>query len=225
MKIRGTLRVGHRGAAGYEPENTIASLERAIALDVDFVEVDIQKTLDGQLVLMHDKFVDRTTNGIGRLSEMRWEDLRALDAGSGQRVPSLEEFLEAANGRTSVILESITSGIGIEVYGKVQTMAFRGRVIFSSFLHDNILAIRKADSRALTMALLEGVPIARTSFAQDAGATHVGVSLDSMTREFGESLHQAGIDVFVYTADTAEQISLAKELGADGIISNFPDRI
>ena len=75
------------------------------------------------------------------------------------------------------------------------------------------------------MALLEGVPIAQTSFAIDALATHAGIAIESMTLEFGESLHEAGLEIFLYTVDTPEQIALARELGADGIISNFPDRI
>jgi len=93
------LKIGHRGAAGHRPENTLASVEQGIALGVDYIEVDIQRTFDGRLVLMHDKFVSRTTNGTGRLSDMRWEEVSRLDAGEGQRIPLLQETLEVANGR------------------------------------------------------------------------------------------------------------------------------
>ena len=225
MNSRRIIKIGHRGAAGHRPENTLAALEQAIALDADYVEVDIQQTCDGHLVLMHDKFVDRTTNGTGKLSDMRWDDLRSLDAGNGQRIPSLPELLEAANNRVALILESITPGIGLKVHQQVVSMTFREPVIFSSFHHADIAAIREVDSKALTMALLEAVPIARAAFALDAGATHAGIALDTMTSEFGEALHEAGLQVFLYTADSPEQIGLAKELGADGIISNFPERI
>ena len=102
---------------------------------------------------------------------------------------------------------------------------YRGPVIFSSFLHEDIRAVRELDSRVMTMALMEAVPITRTAFAQEARATHAGIALDSMTSEFGEALHRAGLLIFLYTADTSEQIDLAKALGADGIISNFPERI
>jgi glycerophosphoryl diester phosphodiesterase len=222
---RHILKIGHRGAAGHAPENTLASVERGIALGVDYVEVDIQRTLDGRLVLMHDKFVNRTTNGTGRLSELRWEEISGLDAGEGQRIPLLQEMLEVASGRVGLILESITPGIGLAVYRQVSDFSYRGPVIFSSFLHEEILVIRELDPRAMTMALMEAVPITRTAFAQEARATHAGIALDSMTGAFGEALHQAGLRVFLYTADTNEQIGLARALGADGIISNFPERI
>jgi glycerophosphoryl diester phosphodiesterase len=219
------LKVGHRGAGGHAPENTLEALERGISLGVDYLEVDVQRTRDGHLVLMHDKFVDRTTDGRGKLAEMSLEEVRRLDAGNGQRVPLLKEALAVAAGRAGVILEAITPGIGPEVYRKVRDCGFTGPVIFSSFLHDEIRAVRELDARAMTMALLEGVPIARTAFAEEARATHVGIALDSMTGEFAEAFHRAGLNLYIYTADEVQQIKFAREFGADGIISNFPERI
>jgi glycerophosphoryl diester phosphodiesterase len=223
--LRRILKIGHRGAAGHAPENTLASVEKGIALGADYVEVDIQRTLDGRLVLMHDKFVNRTTDGTGRLAELRWDELSGLDAGGGQRIPLLQQTLEAANGRVGLILESITPGIGPEVYRQVLDFGCRGPVIFSSFLHGDVLAIRELDAHVMTMALMEGVPISKTAFAREARVTHAGIALDSMTAEFCEALHGDGLVVFLYTADTEEQISVAAALGADGIISNFPERI
>lgn len=219
------LAVGHRGAAGHAPENTLAAVECAIALKADFVEVDVQKTSDGALVLMHDKCVDRTTNGKGRLSEMPLEALRRLDAGSGQKIPLLGELLEAANGRVGLILETITPGIGPFVSKFVTGFRFQSPVIFASFLHADLLRIREQSSDALTMALLEGIPVVPAGFALDAKATHVGLGLDSATPDFVEELHGYGLQVYVYTADNQNQIDLAKGLNVDGIISNFPDRI
>ena len=225
MTIRRIAKVGHRGAAGHAPENTLAGLDRGIELGADFVEIDVQRTHDGHLVLMHDKFVDRTTNGTGKLSEMSLEEVRKLDAGDSQRVPLLEEALEIVANRTGIVVECITPGIGPEVYREVRDFGFGAPVIFSSFLHNEIRAIRALDATAMTMALLGAVPIVQTAFAQDSGATHAGIALDSMTSEFGNTLHRAGFKIFVYTADTTQQIDLAKKLGVDGIISNFPERI
>ena len=77
------LRIGHRGACGYKPENTLASIEQAIALRCDFTEVDIRRTSDDELVLVHDERVDRTTNGRGLVSALTLPDIRKLDAGGG----------------------------------------------------------------------------------------------------------------------------------------------
>src|SRR5213593_3287192 len=93
------LRIGHRGAAGYAPENTLRSIEQAIALGCDLVEVDVRRTRDGDLVLLHDERVDRTTNGKGNVAEMTLKDLRTLDAGGGPRIPTLQEALHVADGR------------------------------------------------------------------------------------------------------------------------------
>ena len=102
MKV---LRIGHRGAAGHAPENTLASIEKAIALGADLVELDVQRTRDGYLVIIHDKTVDRTTDGTGSVSRMTLATLRTLHAGDGQRVPTLEEALQVANGRVGLIPE------------------------------------------------------------------------------------------------------------------------
>jgi len=217
--------VGHRGAAGHAPENTLAAVESGIALGVDYVEVDVQRTSDGALVLMHDKFVDRTTNGHGRLSAMKLDDLRKLDAGDGQKIPLLGELLEVATGRVGLILETITPGIGSIVSSFVADCGFQSPMIFASFLHADIFRIRAQNEKALTMALFEGVPIVPSRFTADARATHAGIALDSATPELVEKLQKNGVEVFAYTADTDYQIDLAISLGVEGIISNFPERI
>ena len=109
---RKVLRIGHRGAAGHAPENTLASIEQAVALGCALTEVDIRRTADGYLVLLHDERVDRTTNGSGLVAEMDLEDLQKLDASEGQKIPTLEEALQAANGRVGLILEVKAEEIG-----------------------------------------------------------------------------------------------------------------
>jgi glycerophosphoryl diester phosphodiesterase len=222
---RTIVRVGHRGAAGHAPENTLGAIERGIALGVEFLEIDLQRTRDGRIVVMHDKFVDRTTNGRGRVAALTWDELRVLDAGAGERIPLLEEVLDAASGRTGLILECITPELGADIWHTVASFGFRGPMIFASFLHLEIRTIRELDPQVMTMALLEGVPITPAAFALDAGATHAGLALDSTTPQMVNALHEARVSVFVYTPDTAEQIELAVQLGTDGIISNFPERL
>ena len=219
------LRVGHRGAAGHAPENTIAAIRRGVSLGVDFVELDVQRTGDGLLVVMHDKLVDRTTDGTGLVSEMTWGELQLLDAGNGERVPCLEEALAAANGYAGAMLEVKTPGIGQAVHRAVRASAFSGQVIYASFLHAEILEIRKIDPLARTMALMECVPVSGATLARDADATLVGLSLDFATAEFIAALHDAGLEVFLYTVNDPRLIQCAIELGADGVISDYPERI
>ena len=200
-------------------------MERGIALGAEFVEVDLQRTRDGRIVLMHDKCIDRTTNGHGRLTDLSWDELSGLDAGAGEHIPLLEEALATASGRTGLVLECITPELGPDIWRMVARFGFRGPVLFASFLHREIRAIRQLDPHAMTMALLEGVPVMPAAFALEAGSSHAGLALDSTTPQMVSALHQARLQVFVYTADSAQQIDLAMQLGIDGIISNFPDRL
>ena len=203
----------------------MAAIQRGIELGAEFVEIDLQRTRDGRIVLMHDKFVDRTTDGHGRLTDFSWGELSRLDAGAGEPIPLLEEALAAAHGRAGLILECITPELGPDIWRTVAGFGFRGPVIFASFLHREIRAIRELDPRAMTMALLEGVPVLPAAFALEAASTHAGLALDSTTPQIVSALHEARLQVFVYTADAEQQIDLALQLGADGIISNFPDRL
>jgi glycerophosphoryl diester phosphodiesterase len=226
---RRILRIGHRGAAGHAPENTIAAIRKGISLGVDFVEVDVQRTRDGRLVVMHDALVDRTTDGTGLVSEMTWKELQLLDAGGGERVPCLEAALEAAlaaaNGHAGVMLEAKTAGIGPDLHRAVRASGFLGPVIYASFLHAEILAIRAIDPLARTMALMECVPVSGAAFARDANATMVGLAYDSAAAEFIATLHDAGLEVFVYTVNEPRLIQRAIDLGVDGVISDYPERV
>lgn len=222
---RRILRIGHRGAAGHAPENTIAAIRTGIFLGVDFVELDVQRTRDGRLVVLHDELVDRTTNGTGPVCEMSWDELQLLDAGHGERVPSVEAALTAASGRAGMILEAKIPGIGADLFNAVQASLFSGSVIYASFLHAEILAIRRINPRARTMALIECVPLSGAAFAREASAALVGLALDSATAELITVLHDASLEVFLYTVNEPRMIAHAINLGADGVISDYPERV
>jgi glycerophosphoryl diester phosphodiesterase len=221
---RRVLRIGHRGAAGHAPENTIAAILKGVSLGVDFVEMDVQSSRDGRLVVMHDALVDRTTDGAGLVSEMTWEELQLLDAGGGERIPSVEEALAAASG-AGVMLEVKTVGIGPALDRAVRASGFAGAVIYASFLHAEILEIRRIDPLARTLALMECVPLSGAAFARDAKASLVGLAHETATAEFIATLHDAGLETMLYTVNEPRLIERAIGLGADGIISDYPERV
>src|SRR5437867_1535551 len=219
------LRIGHRGAAGYEPENTLLSIQRAIELGCDLVEVDVRRTKDGHLVLLHDERVDRTTNGKGAVAEMTLERLRKLDTGGGQRIPTLQETLHLASGRVGLILELKASGIGEQVCALVRQAGFTGPVIYASFLHEELLSVREPAPTVATMALFKKLPQDPVALAVNGRATHAGLRFDTATKPLVNALHRAGQQVFVYTVNKPKDIQRVGALGVDGIISDFPDRI
>ena len=218
------LRIGHRGAAGHEPENTLRSIERAIDLGVDLVEIDLQTTRDGYIVVAHDKRVDRTTDGTGYVTRMSLAELRRFDAGKGERIPTLQEVLDLTTGRVGLMLEFITPRIAEKVVDLVR-QNFSGEVIYASFLHAEVASVRRLSPAASTLALLEGIPVRPTAFAKDAEVTHVGLSMESITESFVSQLREDGLQVFVYTANDPRDIRWLREMEVDGIISDYPERI
>lgn len=219
------LRIGHRGAAGHVPENTLRSIEQAIALGCDLVEVDVRRTRDGDLVLLHDERVDRTTNGKGAVAEMTLKDLRRLDADGGPQIPTLQEALHVASGRVGLILELKASGIGAQVCGLVQEAGFTGPVIYASFLHEELLPVREVAPTAATMALFKKLLQDPVASVKNARATHAGLRFDTATKPIVNALHRAGRQVIVYTVNKPKDIQRVRLLRVDGIISDFPDRI
>ncbi len=214
---RPPLRIGHRGAAGHAPENTLLSIETALSLGVDMVEVDVHRSRDGHLIVMHDERVDRTTNGSGYIRDLTLCELQKLRPG----VPTLAEILRAVKGRSALMIEMKVRGVAYDVF----EMARGAQVYYASFLHSELLRIRELDPDARTIALIDAVPVLPAAFALDARATHAGIAFDSLESNFVAALHSAGIAVFTWTVDDPRDIAHARSLGVDGLISNFPDRL
>jgi glycerophosphoryl diester phosphodiesterase len=219
------VRIGHRGAAGHAPENTIQAIEKAIALNADFVELDVRRSLDGHLVLIHDAGVDRTTDGHGAVAELTLAELRRLTIANELRIPTLREALKAAAGHVGLLLELKAEGQAEQIWTELWTSSITSVVIYASFFHAELLRIRQTDPGAQTMALLEAVPVHPTAFAIDSQATHVGLAFDCLTAPFVQALHHADLQVFTYTVNEPADIARARKVGVDGIISDFPDRI
>jgi glycerophosphoryl diester phosphodiesterase len=220
-----TLRIGHRGAGGHAPENTLASLEKAIALQCHLAEVDVRRTADGSLILLHDERVDRTTNGKGAVADMNLADIRRLDAGRGQKIPTLEEALNTAHGKIGLILELKAEGLAYDVCGTVRASGFPGETIYASFLHDELQHVRRADPDAGTLVLFKRLPKNPAAEATRLQATHAGLRFDTVTLPLVKTLHKAGLVVFVYTVNRPVDIARMRSLGVDGIVSDYPDRI
>ncbi len=222
---RRVLRIGHRGACGHAPENTLASIEQAITLHCAFTEVDIRRTSDDELVLLHDERVDRTTNGRGCVSALTLPDIRKLDAGGGQSPPTLDDVLKAASGRIGLILELKAGGLAYDVCATVRANGFNGPVVYASFLQEELQHVRRVNPNAQTMILFSRLPMNPCAAAAKLHATHVGLRLDTVTEPLVTALHNDRLVVFAYTANQPAEISKMNVLGVDGIISDFPDLV
>ena len=219
------LRIGHRGAAGYAPENTLLSVETALSFGVDVVEIDVHRSRDGHLIVMHDERVDRTTNGSGYIRDLTLGQLRALRIPPDQQVPTLPEVLETVQGRAALMIEIKVRHIVPDVVGVVGSVTPGTPVYYASFLHSELVLLRELEPRAKTIALIDAVPVSLAAFAIEAKATHAGVAFSTLEPDFVRALKNAGIGVFTYTVDDPRDIAHARSLDVDGLISNFPDRL
>ena len=223
--MRRVLRIGHRGAAGHGPENTLAAIQKGIALGVDFVEIDLRRTADGVLVVLHDETVNRTTNGKGRVDHLSLQEVKKFNAGNSEHIPTLKEVLKVAAGEAGLMLELKVKGMAQQTVEVVREAGFRDPVIYASFLHDELQHVRTVEPEASLMVLFGGLPHASVSRAIKYGSSYVGLRHDKTTRVLVDSFHRAGLLVFVYTADAPSDIQRALSLDVDGVISNFPERI
>jgi len=215
---RQPLKVGHRGAAGHAPENTLLSVETALSLGVDVVEIDIHLSRDGHLVVMHDARVDRTTEGCGYVRDLSLAELQALN------VPTVAQVVDTVMGKSALMLELKVRNIARQLV-ELTALTPEVPVFYASFLHSELLRIRELDPAARTIALLDGVPVSPAAFAADAQASYAGIAFDSLEPAFVSSLKAAGIGIFTYTVDEPRDIAIARALDVDAIISNFPDRL
>jgi glycerophosphoryl diester phosphodiesterase len=207
------LRIGHRGAPGHIPENTLASIEKAIEFGVDVVEIDVRRSLDGHLMIMHDARIDRTTAGCGYVHELTRNEMAG--------VPTLDDVIDIVNGRVAVMIELKVRGI-VEA---ALSVAGSHPVYLASYFHSEMLRVREIAPEMRTIALMDGVAVSPLACALEAKATHAGFGFDSLEPGLVELAHAAGLQVFTWTVDDPRDIAQAALLGVDGLISNFPDRL
>src|SRR5262249_57324330 len=145
--------VGHRGCALLEPENTLRGFRRALDLGCDYVETDVRLTRDGHLVLMHDETVDRTTNGSGSVAELTFGEIRTLDAGQGEQVPTLAELLPLLRGRAHLLCELKGENTAAEAVRIVREAGISRQVVFTCFDLGRIRHVKAIDSSLRTGAI------------------------------------------------------------------------
>jgi len=224
------LRIGHRGAAGYEPENTLRSFQRAVQLGADMVELDVHLCISGELVVIHDDTVDRTTDGSGSVGGMTLSELRALDAGKGEKIPTLDEVFAALQGRVAVDVELKGLGTAEPVYELVDGLVRRRRwalskVLVTSFDWGMLEEMRSLSDRIRIGPLIYKEPFRALRFAPEVRAYSVNPFHESMDAGLVREAHRLGLAVYPWTVNEAAGIERVKGLGVDGVISDYPDRV
>ena len=217
---------------GYEPENTLRSLKKALEQQVDMIEFDVHALKDGSLILMHDDTVDRTTDGFGFVSEKTLPEIKCLDAGKGEKVPTLEEALDVIDRNVSVIIEltgflptaAKVAGV-IQEYVEKKHWSYADFMV-SSFIHSELRFMKNMLPQVKTGANISAQPISFAKFAEETGVDFLATeNLYLNDGAFVHDAHARGLKFYVYTIDNPEYLKRYAKMGIDGVFSNYPDRI
>ena len=232
--------VGHRGAVGHAPENTLAGLRKAAELGVTWVEFDVVLTGDGVPVLLHDDTLDRTTDGRGSIAETALADVRTLDAGrwfskafAGERVPTLEETL--------ALLEALNLGANIEIKPTAGREAETGKVVaeyvakcwpgklppplFSSFQREALAAAQATAPDLPRGYLLRRLQPGWQEEARRLGCISIHCNQRYLKREGAAQVLDAGYRLLAYTVNTARRARQLYEFGVEAVFTDYPDRL
>lgn len=220
--------LAHRGARGHAPENTLPAFDKAIALGAKWMELDVQWH-DGELWVLHDLRLDRTTNGRGWLTDFKRAELRALDAGGGAKIPLLAEVIERVNRRARLNIEMKTAeGTAAALAACLRRFIARGwradDFMVSSFHLPELRDFHRRMPEVPMLALLCGVPLQLAADAHGLGAGVIGIDFDFVDAGLVKDAHRRGLKVFVYTVNQAEDIRRLRARGIDGVFTDYPDR-
>jgi len=220
--------LAHRGASAHAPENTMAAFQLAFDQGADGIELDVMLTKEGRVVVIHDDTVDRTTNGAGKVSEMTLEQVQSLDAGDGQRIPTLAEVLERFGGRFLINVElknysSMLDALPLEVIKLVESFNLVESVLLSSFNPINLFRIRRHLPQ-VKLGLITQPKMAERWMWRFFPHNALHPHFSDVDQQLVASLHADHRKINVWTPDDPEEICRLATLGVDGIITNYPQR-
>jgi glycerophosphoryl diester phosphodiesterase len=230
--------IAHRGASAMEPENTLASFKKALAFPfVKMIELDVYAIPSGQLMVIHDNKVDRTTNGQGYVMESSFEYLRSLDARGGgakatsggerEKIPTLNEVLDLIDRKVKVNIELKGEHTADHVNNIIEEYLAKGwkhdDFLVSSFNHEELRKFKRLMPGMPVGVLFVGIPLGYAEYAQGANAYSINLSVEFANQEIVDDAHRRGLKVFCWTLQEADEIERMCRLGVDGMFVNDPE--
>lgn len=222
------LCIGHRGAMGHAPENTLLSINKAIEMGADWVEVDVY-LVEGELIVIHDPLLERTTNGAGAVMEQSLDTLRSLDAGRGEKIPFLREVFDLVDKRVGINVELKGPKTAVSTVNFIHDQIENGwsydNILVSSFDHTMLRTVQQLDDRIKIGALIFHEPDDLAQVVKEMNAFSINPWLMAVTETFVQNAHDQGLQVYVYTVNEPDDIERMRQWRVDGIFTNYPDRV
>lgn len=216
------LKIGHRGAKAYEPENTLRSFKKALELGVDAVEFDVRRTKDDNIVVIHDPEVDRTTNGKGSVNELTLREIKQLVTEKDEKIPTLEEALDFLDKKVKIFIELKEPALEEKIVSLIHKKGLEKNAVIISFLEEALKKVRELNSVVET-GLIYVSHKNPVKAALELKANYL-LPLYRFTHTADvEKAHQNGLKVIVWTVNNQEEIQQYQKKGVDGITSDKPD--
>ena len=226
--------MGHRGASKIAPENTLKAFKEAIRLKADAVEFDVQETVEGEIVIIHDYDTLRTAGTEGIVEQMTLKELKKLNFGNGEQIPTLLELIELAKDKISLNCEIKVEGIAKKIIQIFQDADILDSTIISSFLHEELITIQKIEPQ-LKLATLVPTGAGKFSdwnykkklidFTSENNYYAINPLYKLADKQFIEYAHEKNIKVFPWTVDSGIAMKKLINMGIDGIITNDISRL
>lgn len=224
------LKIGHRGAKGHVAENTLASFEKALEMGVDGIELDVHVCATGELVVIHDFTVDRTTNGSGEVHKMTLAELKHLKVEGRYDIPTLSEVMTLCKGRCFVNIEMKGRHTAQPVSDFMERLVQKGGwkyddFIVSSFQREELQVMSQMNKNIPLGILTQASVTQAWEWAQEFSAKAIHPHYSLLTESNVKKAQQAGYKVYTWTVNDSEDIERVKGYNVDGIISDFPERL
>ena len=215
--------IGHRGARGLEPENTMRSFRKALELKVDHIECDVHLTKDGHIVLIHDHTVDRTTNGTGPVNSFTFEEIRKLDAGKGEKIPTLQELIDLARGKVGLNIELKDEAAVEKTVRLVEENDIIDQVSLTSGNTETLKRVQELNNTIAMEHIFGDPPDDAIARALSVSAKRISCHIAKLSCEFVQEAHKNGLKVIAWPPNTVEEARKAIACGVDFICTDRPD--
>lgn len=224
------LKIGHRGAKGYIAENTLESIQKAMDLDVDGIEIDVHLCQTGELVVYHDFTLERLTDGTGEIAMKSLDELKSLKINGRFEIPTLLEVLDLIDKNCLLNIElkgnvtAFETCKSIQLYTETKGWKFDDFIV-SSFNYDELKSVYNINKNVPLAVLTESDLDSAADFAKTIKAKAIHPHYMLLDQKKVQQLQKSGYKVNTWTVNTVESIALMKTFGVDGIISDYPDKL